>query len=68
VRQLSWFMTIFESRVAHECEEQWHTRDTRVYTGSGLEEDKNPTSCVCQCIMIHWVETPLYPSFYRLRG
>jgi hypothetical protein len=32
-------MTRFESRGAHGCEEQWHTRDTRVYTGSGLRGD-----------------------------
>jgi hypothetical protein len=40
----------------------------KVYIGSNLRKDKNPTSYVPQCIMICWVETPLYPSFYRLRG
>jgi hypothetical protein len=56
---VSWFMTRFESRGAHGCGEQWHARDTRVYTGLGLREDENPTSCVHQCITIHWVETGL---------
>jgi hypothetical protein len=56
---LSWFLTRFESKGAHRCKEQWHTTDTRVYTGPGLCEDEKPTSCVHQCIMIHWVETPL---------
>jgi hypothetical protein len=61
------FTTGFESRGAHGPEEQWHTRDTRVYISLCLREDKNPTSYVRRCIMIHWGETP-YPSFYRLRG
>jgi hypothetical protein len=43
-----WFMTRFESRGAHGCGEQWNARDTRVYTGSGLREEKNPTSYVHQ--------------------
>jgi hypothetical protein len=43
---LSWFMTRFESRDTHGCAEQWNARDTRVYTSSGLREDKNPTSCI----------------------
>jgi hypothetical protein len=34
-----------------------------VYTGSGLCEDKNPTSYVCRCIMINCVETPAIPPF-----
>jgi hypothetical protein len=42
---LSLFLSRLESRVAHGCGEQWHTR---VYTGLGLGEDKNPTSCVRQ--------------------
>jgi hypothetical protein len=49
------------SKGAHGCEEQWHARDTRVYTGLGLRVDKNPMSCVRLCIMIHWVETPSPP-------
>jgi hypothetical protein len=39
---LSWFMARFESTGAHGCGEQWNTRDTRVYTGLGLREDKKP--------------------------
>jgi hypothetical protein len=42
---VSWFMTL-ESSGAHGCGEQWNVRDTRVYTSSGLREDKNTTSCV----------------------
>jgi hypothetical protein len=57
------FMMRFESRGAHECEEQWYARDTRVYIGSGLRGDKNPTSYVCWCIMIHWIKTPSTPPF-----
>jgi hypothetical protein len=37
--------------------------DMMVCTGSGLREDKNPTSCARQCIMIHWDETPSTPPF-----
>jgi hypothetical protein len=43
-----WFLTRFESRGAHGCGGQWNTRDTRVYIGLDLREDKNPTSCVHQ--------------------
>jgi hypothetical protein len=39
----------FKSRGAHGCGEQWNARDMRVYTGSGLHEDKNPMTCV------HWL-------------
>jgi hypothetical protein len=60
---MSWFMTRLESRGAHGCEEQWHIRDTRVYIGLGLREDENSTSCLRQCIMIHWVEIPSTPPF-----
>jgi hypothetical protein len=60
---LSWFMTKFESRGAHRCGEQWYARDKRVYTGSGLREDKNPKSYVCRCIMIRQDETPSTPPF-----
>jgi hypothetical protein len=46
------FMTRFDSRGAHGCEEQCHARGTRVYTGPGLREDSSPTSCVHRCIII----------------
>jgi hypothetical protein len=61
-------MTRFKSRGAHGCEEQWHVRDIRVYTGSGLYEDKNPTSFMCRCILISWDETPSTPPFIGLGG
>jgi hypothetical protein len=32
---------------AHGCGEQWNARDMRLYTGSGLCEDKTPMTCVC---------------------
>jgi hypothetical protein len=38
------------------------------YTGSGLREDKNPTSCVRLCTMIHWVETHLPLLLYAKGG
>jgi hypothetical protein len=57
------FMTRFESTGAHECDEQWNARDTRVYTGSGILADKNHTSCVRQCIMIIWIDTLSTPPF-----
>jgi hypothetical protein len=40
----------------------------RIYTGSNLCEDKNPTSCVCWLYYDSLGRDPLYPSFYRLRG
>jgi hypothetical protein len=40
----------------------------RVYIGSGLHEDKNPTSYVCQLYYDCLGRDPLYPSFYRLSG
>jgi hypothetical protein len=61
-------MTIFESRGAHERGEQWNARDTRVYTGLDLHEDKNPTSYVHQLYYDSLGRDPLYLSFYRLRG
>jgi hypothetical protein len=61
-------MARFESRGAHERGEQWNTRDMMVYTGSGLREGKNPTSCVCRLYYDCLGQDPLYPSFYRLRG
>jgi hypothetical protein len=48
---------------AHGCEEQWYVRDTRVYIGLCLPEDKNPTSYVSRCIMVAWVETLSIPPF-----
>jgi hypothetical protein len=56
------FMTRFESRGDHGCKEQWQTKGTRVYTGSCLSEDKNPTSSVHWCIIIGWgmTSTPLF--------
>jgi hypothetical protein len=61
-------MTRFDSRDAHGCGEQWNARDTRVYTGSSLHEDKNSMYCVCQLYYDCLGRDPLYPSFYRLRG
>jgi hypothetical protein len=59
-------MTRFESRGAHGCGEQWNKRDTRVYTGPGIHEDKNPMSYVRQLYYDCLGRDPLYPSFYRL--
>jgi hypothetical protein len=61
-------MTRFESRGAQRRGEQWNTRDTRVYTGLGLYEDKNPTSYVHQLYYDCLGREPLYLSFYRLGG
>jgi hypothetical protein len=61
-------MTRFESRGAHRCEVLWHARDTRVYTGLGLHEDNDPTSCVRQCIIFHFVETPTTLPFIGSEG
>jgi hypothetical protein len=61
-------MTRVESRGAHGCGEQWNTSDTRVYTGSGLRENKPPTFCVGQLYYDCLGRDPLYPSFFRLRG
>jgi hypothetical protein len=65
---LSWFITRFESRSAHGRGDQWNTSDMRVYTGSGLREDKNTTSCVRQLYYDYLDRDPLNHSFYRLRG
>jgi hypothetical protein len=64
---LSWFMTRFESRGTHGHGEQWTARDARVYTGSGLYEDKNPMSGVHQLYYDCLGQDPLYPSFYGLK-
>jgi hypothetical protein len=65
---LSWFMTRFESRGAHGCDEQWNARDMRVYTDSGLPENNSLTSCMRR-LYYDWLgRDPLYPSFYRLGG
>jgi hypothetical protein len=61
-------MTRFESRGAHGCDEQWNTTDTRVYTGSGLPEVNNPTSCVHQWYYDFLGRDPLNLSFYMLSG
>jgi hypothetical protein len=61
-------MTRFKSRGAHGRGEQWNIRDTMVYTGSGIREDKNPTPCVRQLYYDCFRQDPLYPSFYRIRG
>jgi hypothetical protein len=60
--------TRFKSRGAHRCDEQWNTRGTRVYTGSDLHEDRNPTPCVRQLYYDCLGRDPIYPSFYRIRG
>jgi hypothetical protein len=59
------FTTRFESRGDHGCKEQWHAGHMRVYIGLGLHEDKNPTSYVRRCIMIHWIETPSTGRVYK---
>jgi hypothetical protein len=59
-------MTRFEGRGAHGCGEQWNARDMRVYTDSGLREDKTPTSYVCWLYYDCLGRDPLYPSFYKL--
>jgi hypothetical protein len=56
-------MTRFESRGAQRCGEQWNTRGMRVYTGSGLHEDKTLHPVCVDCIMIAWVDTPSTPPF-----
>jgi hypothetical protein len=38
-----------------------------VYTGSGLPEDNNPTSCVCRLYYDCLGRDPFYPSFYMLK-
>jgi hypothetical protein len=58
-----WFMTIFESRGAHGCDEQWDAWHMRFYTGLGLHEDKTLRPMCVGCIMIAWVETPSTPPF-----
>jgi hypothetical protein len=56
-------MTTFESRAAHGRGEQWNARDTRVYIGSSLHEDKTLRHVCVSCIVIHWVENPYTPPF-----
>jgi hypothetical protein len=63
-----WFMTRFESRGAHGCDEQWNMRDMRVYAGSGLSEDNSPTSCVRWLYYDCLDRDPLYPYSYMLTG
>jgi hypothetical protein len=55
-------------RGAHGCGEQCNARDTRVYIGSCLREDKNPTSYVCRLYYDCLDRDPLFPSFHRIRG
>jgi hypothetical protein len=61
-------MTRFESRGAHGCDEQWNTRETRVYIGSVLPEDNSHTSYERRLYYDCLGRDPLYPSFYMLRG
>jgi hypothetical protein len=56
-------MTRFESRGAHGRGEQLNVRDTRVYIGSDLHEDKTLCPMCVGCIMIAWVEIPSTPPF-----
>jgi hypothetical protein len=63
---VSWFMTRFESSGAHGCDEQWNTRNIKVYTSSGLPEDNSPTSSVRQWYYDCLGRDPLYLSFYML--
>jgi hypothetical protein len=51
-----------------DVENNGYTRDMRVYLGLSIREDKNPTSCVRWCIMIHWVETLSTPPFTGYGG
>jgi hypothetical protein len=57
------FILDLRVEVLTDAENNGNAGDTRVYTGLGLREDKNPTSCVRWCIMIRWVETPSTPPF-----
>jgi hypothetical protein len=63
-----WFMTRFESRCAHKRGEQWNARDTRVYIGSGLREDKNLTSCVRQLYYDCFGSRPPLPLLLYAKG
>jgi hypothetical protein len=56
-------MTRFGSRGAHVRGEQWNSRDTRVYIGLDLHENKTLRPMCVGCIMIAWVETPSTPPF-----
>jgi hypothetical protein len=53
--------------VLTDVENNGNTGDTGVYTGSGLCEDKNPTSYVRQCFIICWVKAPL-PLLLKSKG
>jgi hypothetical protein len=61
-------MIRFESKDVYGCEEQWNVRDTNVYTGLDLHEDKNCTFCVRRLYYDCLRRDPLFPSFYMLRG
>jgi hypothetical protein len=61
-------MTIFETRGAHGCHEQWNALDMRVYIGSGPSEDNSPTYCVRWLYYVCLGRDPIKPSFYRLTG
>jgi hypothetical protein len=59
-------MTSIESRGAHESEERWkhegHKGFRQVWASVRLI-----TLCpMFWCILICWVESPLYPSFYKI--
>jgi hypothetical protein len=56
-------MSRFESRGAHGHGEQWNARNTRVYIGLGLHEDKTLRPVCVGSIMIAWVEIPSTPLF-----
>jgi hypothetical protein len=60
---VSWFMTRFQSKGAHGHGEQWNAGDTRVYTGSDLYEDKNPTTCVRRLYYDSLGRDPFTPPF-----
>jgi hypothetical protein len=65
---LSWFMTSIESRGAHKSGERWkhegHEGFRQIWVSMSII-----TLCpMFWCVVIHCVETPLYPSFYMQSG
>jgi hypothetical protein len=61
---VSWFMTRFECRGAHGCDEQW-TQGTRGFIQVQASQRIIALRPMCtSCIMIAWVKTPSTPLLY----
>jgi hypothetical protein len=65
---VSWFMTSIESRDAHKSGDRWKHEGHKGFRQVQASMRIITQCFVFLCIMICWLDTPIYLSFYMPRG